>query len=131
MATADHPVARLDWQVAHDNFYAAVRDGLDAELVWITAGGTETSRTDEIYDDLFAAAMDGLRARGLSESTAKEYLQPLRYRATHRRTPERWKLDRVRREIEDGADFEEAVDRAQRGTLFRGSFVDWPTPARA
>jgi len=138
MATADHPAARLDWQVAHDNFYAAVRDGLDAELVWITAGGTETSRTDEIYDDLFAAAMDGLRARGLSESTAKEYLQPLRYRATHRRTPARWKLDRVRRAIEDGTDFEEAVYRAQRRyfdrqreTLFRGSFVDWPAPGRA
>ncbi|MEF8758123.1 MAG: hypothetical protein V5A33_07785, partial [Halobacteriales archaeon] len=138
MAATDHPVARLDWQVAHDNFYAAVRDGLEAELVWITADGTETSRTDEIYDDLFATAMEGLRARGLSESTATEYLQPLRYRATHRRTPAGWKVDRIRDAIEDGADFEEAIYRAQRRyfdrqreTLFRGSFVDWPTPGRA
>ncbi|WP_256686570.1 hypothetical protein [Halococcus qingdaonensis] len=129
----EHPVANLDWQDAHGNFYAAMHDGLDADLVWITNDGRETRSYDELYSDLFAHAKDGLESRGLSESEAAKYLWPLRQRARHEVTPARWKRHEVRERLDDGDDFEAAVHGMQRAYIDRqsetiigdSSFADW------
>ena len=128
----EHPVRHLDWVVAKDNFYAAMEDGLDADIYWITNAGEETTDREKLYADLFAYAKDGLQARGLSDEEAAKYLWPLRQRARHGLTPASWKREQVRNRLDDGMDFEEAVYGMQRAyidhqsmTLIDGSFADW------
>ncbi|WP_255151546.1 hypothetical protein [Halorarius halobius] len=128
----DHPVYQLDWDDANENFYAAMRDGLDAELTWITADGEETTDTDVLYAELFEYARDGLEARGLSSEEATQYIRPLRERADRRVTPASWKRAQVRRRYGRGEPFAEAIwgmqaeyIANQRETLIEGSFVDW------
>ena len=129
LASRDHPVGDLDWETAEQNFYAAMRDGLDADLAWITADGAETRDADELYDDLFAAARDGLELRGFSDGRIDGYLRPLRRRAGDGATPAEWKRREVRERLRDGASLEAAVHGMQRsyvdrqtGTLLDGSF---------
>ncbi|SDQ61256.1 hypothetical protein [Natronobacterium texcoconense] len=128
----EHPVHELDWPVARENFYAAMRDGLEADLTWITNDGKETTDSLALYEDLLAHAEDGLTNRGLSEEQAAKYLYPLRRRVRQKVTPASWKRDLVRSALEDGATFPEALERMQRRyvdrqreTLLDGSFADW------
>ena len=128
----EHPVADLPWARARENFYAAARDGLDADLTWITTDGDRVCDPDAIYADLFEHAETGLRYRGLTETEISRYLGPLRTRARNRLTPARWKLQRVHERLDDGAGFEEAVTETQRAyvdrqeeSLLTDSFADW------
>ncbi len=128
----EHPVATLEWERARENFYAAVRDGLAADMTWVTMDGEETDDVERICAELFEYARDGLELRGLSAEEANGYIRPLRARVDRGVTPARWKHDYVRREVEAGAPFTEAVwgmqsayiDR-QVDTLVEGSFTDW------
>ncbi|MFC7080361.1 hypothetical protein [Halorussus caseinilyticus] len=132
MFRREHPVRHLDWVVAKDNFYDAMREGLDADLYWITNAGEETTDHEAVYEDIFAHAKDGLQSRGLSDEQAAKYLYPLRQRARHRLTPASWKRERVRDRLDGGESFEEAVYGMQREyveqqaeTLIDGTFADW------
>ncbi|MFB6200798.1 MAG: hypothetical protein ABEI98_02190 [Halorhabdus sp.] len=127
----EHPVRRLDWETARENFYAAARDGLRADLTWLSGGG-ETTAIDEIYGDLFEHAREGLELRGLSTEQARQYIKPLRERLDRRMTPARFKHDYVRRQVTEGVPLAEAVwgmqsqyVARQRETLIEGTFVDW------
>ena len=127
-----HPVYDLDWEQARENFYAATRDGLQAEMEWIDAEGERTTDTDRVYADLFEYAYDGLKTHEIDRGTAATYLEPLRHRVEHRVTPARWTLERARDHAQSGADLETAVHEAhcdyvdrQRRTFIEGSFDDW------
>lgn len=131
MVARDHPLYDLPWETARENFYAAVRDGSDADLTYLGPEG-ETTDATAMYADLFEQAEAGLRARGLDEEEAAKYLWPLRQRARHGITPADWKRERVRENLDDGASFENAVYDMQydylsyqRDTLITGSFADW------
>jgi hypothetical protein len=127
-----HPVRQLDWETARENFYAACRDGLQADLTWITADGAETTAIDEVCGELLEYARDGLETRGLATEEARQYIRPLRERLDRRTTPARWKHEHVRGSVEAGAPLAEAIwgmqaeyiDR-QTDTLIEGSFADW------
>jgi hypothetical protein len=128
----EHPLYDLDWETARDAFYDAARNGLDADLAWITPGGDRTEDLKELYTDLFEQAEQGLQRRGLSNEDAAKYLWPLRQRARHAVTPAGWKVDRIREGLDAGASFENAVYEMQyeyienqRETLLSGSFADW------
>ncbi len=128
----DHPVVELEWELARENFYAAMCDGLEADLSWITNDGKETTDSLTLYEDLLAHAEDGLVGRGLTDEQAAKYLYPLRRRVRQGVTPARWKYERVRSELEDGTDLETAIETMQheyvtrqRETLLEGSFADW------
>ncbi|QZA89243.1 hypothetical protein K0C01_03600 [Salinarchaeum sp. IM2453] len=128
----EHPVHDLDWRHAYDNFYAAMRDGMDANLMWITNDGLETRNHEAIYSDLLAHAADGLRSAGVPAQTVEEYLRPLRYRVYHEQNPAEWKRQRAREAADNGADLTEAIYQAQRKymhrqaeTLLDGSFAEW------
>lgn len=138
MVTRDHPAVTLDWETAKENFYGAMRDGLDANLEWITRSGTETNDTTAIFADLFESARDGLTMRGLTAPAADAYLRPLEGRVNHRITPARWKHGRVRERIAAGDSLEEAIRgmqsayiARQQDTLITGSFLDWLSGPRA
>jgi len=128
----EHPVRELDWSVARDNFYAAMRDGLAADTVWITNDGQHTREFSRLYEDLLAHAEEGLQMRGLDEDEAARYTHPLKARVRRRMTPARWKHEHVAAAVDDGADFEDAVYDAQRAyvdaqreTLLDSSFAAW------
>ncbi len=127
-----HPVDELDWADAESNFYGAMREGLDADLHWITADGEPTTDLDAIYADLLDSASAGLQAAGCSEAAAEEYLAPLRHRVEERVTPASWKVDRVRSRVADGDSFADAVTATKREyvhkqgeTLLQGTFANW------
>lgn len=129
-----HPVIDQPWPAARENFYAAMRDGLDAELTWVMNDGQTTTDVPAMYDDLFAHAADGLTSAGCTEKTAEAYLSPLRERVEEGRTPADWKRTRVREHLDSGAgaDLASAIRSMQREyvtrqeeTLLAGRFVDW------
>ncbi|WP_049927755.1 hypothetical protein [Halopiger goleimassiliensis] len=128
----EHPVATLEWERARENFYNAVRDGFDAEFVWIDADGDRTTDRERIYDELLAAARDGLETRGIGSAAIDRYLAPLEGRLERETTPAAWKRRRIRDHLESGASLAEAITamqrtyvERQRETLLEGSFVDW------
>ena len=128
----EHPVRDLDWETARANFYAAVRDGLQADMNWITADGAETAAIDEICGELLEAAREGLESRGLETAEARQYVRPLRERLDRRTTPARWKHDHVRGSVAAGVPLAEAIwgmqaeyIDTQRNTLVEGAFADW------
>ena len=110
----EHPVADLDWQIARENFYDAMRDGLDGDLFWITNDGRETTDRETLYADLLAHAEDGLTGRGLTEAEAAGYIDPLRQRVETGVTPADWKRQIVTDSVEGGADLETAITTMQR-----------------
>ncbi len=127
----EHPVIGLEWETARDNFYAAVADGLDADVEWIDHGGERTTETDAVYGDLLDHAEAGLRTAGCGDEAAS-WLAPLRWRVENRTTPASWKRDRVRDGLADGDDFETAVHDTQReyiteqaATIVDGGFSEW------
>jgi hypothetical protein len=128
----EHPVRALDWEQAEANFYRAVRDGLRADIEWLTSDGLETTAIDEILGECFEFARDGLELRGLDTEEARRYIRPLRERLDRRATPARWKHEHVRGSVEAGVPLGEAIwgmqaeyiDR-QRDTLVDGCFTDW------
>jgi len=128
----EHPVYDLDWEQAAANFYAAVEDGIDADLAWIAHDGTLTRDRDVVFADLLDHAAAGLEAAGCDEGDAERWLAPLRWRADEGVTPASWKRDRVRDRLAAGESFAGAVQGMQREyvgkqseTLIEGSLVDW------
>jgi hypothetical protein len=113
LLVTDHPAKTLDQSTAETAFYNAVREGIDAELAWITADGEETSDSSTIYNEIFEIARRGLDEQGVSESTIERYLGPIEARWEQRRTPSGWKLDQVRSSLAGGASFPEAVREMQ------------------
>jgi len=133
LVAADHPVGTLEQSTAETAFYNAVRDGLDAELQWITVDGEPTSESAVIYDEIFTYARRGLREQGVSTQTVDRYLDPIEARWEHQQTPSQWKLDRVRAGIEAGQTFETAVSEMQQEYVDRSStgtpFAQWDSAA--
>jgi hypothetical protein len=127
-----HPVEGLAWETARENFYAATQAGVDAELTWVTNAGDTTTDTGELYADLLAHAADGLESAGFTEAEADYYIDPLRTRVETATTPAAWKRSEVRRRLDSGDTFEDAVTGMQRTyverqkeTLLEGCFTEW------
>jgi hypothetical protein len=127
LVETDHPLVELPWADARACFYDAARRGPDADLAWVTREGERTGDPDRVYDDLFATARAGLRAAGVDQEAVDERLAPVE-RRRETGPPSAWKLRRVERELDAGADFAAAVtgmqeayvDRAASGTPFVG-----------
>ncbi|MEF8814817.1 MAG: hypothetical protein V5A55_13510 [Halovenus sp.] len=73
----DHPARELAWDRARENFRAAARDGIGADLVWLTADGDRTGDPDRIVQDLLDTAVDGLERQGLPTEQATAWIAPL------------------------------------------------------
>jgi hypothetical protein len=119
VVTTDHPVASLPWAAARDATYAAARDGLDADLAWVTRDGDRTSSPERIYPELFDLARAGLADRGLSDRRVAELLEPVEARWAARTTPSGWKRARTRERLDDGASLEGAITGTQREYIRR------------
>jgi len=113
LVAADHPLGELPRADAERSFYAAVEDGLDADLAWVTADGERTSDSDAIFAEVFEYARRGLAEQGVDEATRDRYLDPVEARWGTGVTPSAWKKGRVREHLADGADLERALARMQ------------------
>ncbi|AXG09756.1 hypothetical protein [Haloplanus rubicundus] len=128
----DHPLTRLEWERAKENFYAAVRDGFEADLVWRTVEGAKTTDVDAIFTELFEYAREGLGSFGLTPAEVDTYVSPLEERVDRRTSPAGWKHDRVTEYVDQGLSLSDAIremqttyiDR-QEETFVQGTFVDW------
>lgn len=129
LVAADHPIVELPWADARDGFYNAVRDGLDAELHWVTEDGDSTTAPERVYPELFAYARRGLRAQGLSDAEAEAYVEPLAKRWRGRTTPSGWKKRRVEERLDEGRSLSDAIVAMQTEYLRRSRtdepFVEW------
>ena len=129
LVAAEHPIVELPWTDARAGFYGAVRDGLEAELHWITADGERTTDPERIYPEVFSFARRGLRVQGLSDARAAARLEPLATRWERRTTPSRWKKRRVAARIDAGEPLADAIEAMQREYLRRSQagepFVEW------
>ena len=130
VVATDHPLATLPWADAEASFYAAVEDGPDADLRWVTRDGDRTTATPRINDELFALARRGLGDLGVGAETIEWALAPIEARreADHP-TPSAWKRAQVRAAVESGTPLGEAVARMQAAYVERSGggtpFAQW------
>ena len=88
LAAADPPPEqRLPFEQAQANFYAAARDGMAAELVWL-GGATESAQA--LLRRLIEPAADGLSRLGVARSLAERLLGVAQARAVSGRNGAVW-----------------------------------------
>ena len=126
----DHPLATLPWEQGRDSFYAAVDDGPDADLRWVTREGERTTATGRIYDELFALARRGLNELGVGAETIEWALAPIEARReSAHAAPSAWKRAAVRDAVADGASVSTAVREMQSTYVERSAsgvpFAQW------
>jgi hypothetical protein len=101
----DDPAAKLPFAVARENFYAAARFGLGAEVGWLDGGRHLLAQL--LDEQLLDLAAGGLQAAGLGRAEADEWLGVIRGRVERRRTGADWQVAWVDRH---GPDFPALVD---------------------
>ncbi len=82
--------ARMEFDHAQANFYAAARDGLAARFTWLD--GEEVIAQPFVLDHLLPLAEAGLRRAGVDDAAAKKYLGVVEQRVRTLRTGSRWML---------------------------------------
>ncbi len=93
-ADADRLVTRLTFGQARRNFYAAARDGIDAELLWPSETAPSPRRIGavELIERLLPAARTALVAAGVLPAEIDPLLAVIAARAASRQTGARWQL---------------------------------------
>ncbi|WP_284009985.1 hypothetical protein [Haloarcula pelagica] len=114
LVVEDHPLEELPWQEARRSFYDAAKNGLDADLAWVTVHGERTTDPEVVYDEVFRYARRGLEAQEIPEARIDEYLGPIERRWAAGETPSSWKIDRVREYAADGHTLADAICAMQR-----------------
>lgn len=129
LLATDHPLATLPWGDAKESFYNAARDGLDADLVWMTRDGERTTDSETIFEEVFGVARAGLDASGVSEDIMDEWLGPIERRWSTRTTPSQWKKEQVREHLAAGSDLASAITQMQERYIELSEreavFADW------
>ena len=117
IADWDEPIARqLSFAAAADNFRAAARNGINAELFWPGVGQVPASEL--ILRELLPIARTGLDAWGVDPADRDHYLGVIEQRALHRRTGANWQVETFRSLFDtDGLDRESALIETTRRYL--------------
>jgi hypothetical protein len=95
----------LPFAVARDNFYAAARHGLAAEVCWL--GGACGSLGELLSTRLLDTAAQGLEQAGLAAAEVRRWLDPMRARVSQRMTGADWQVAWIQ---DHGRDFAAMVD---------------------
>jgi gamma-glutamyl:cysteine ligase YbdK (ATP-grasp superfamily) len=103
----------LPFSVARDNFYAAARYGLVAEVRWLD--GETRCLAELLSEQLLDVAMHGLALAGLNESEIQDWLGLIRARVLRRMTGADWQIAWVARHGRDYAALVDAYAQRQAG----------------
>jgi gamma-glutamylcysteine synthetase len=105
----DEPISRqLSFAAAEENFFAAARDGIRAELFWPGVGSVPASEL--IVRTLLPLAHKGLDAWGIDRRDRDHYLGIIEQRALKHRTGADWQVRTFRALYDEGsADRDEAI----------------------
>lgn len=82
------PVRRMPFGIARDNFYAAAKHGLDADIAW--QRNSKRPVRELILQDLLPLAEDGLRTLNIHENDIRHYLGIIRERVQSGQTGAAW-----------------------------------------
>jgi gamma-glutamyl:cysteine ligase YbdK (ATP-grasp superfamily) len=93
------PESRLSFATVRENFYAAARSGLDAEIVWLDHKRWELPRL--IYENLLPLADAGLTKLGVNEDDARRWLGIIESRARSGQNGAAWQRRFVARHGSD------------------------------
>ena len=105
------PEQRLAFSDARDNFYAAARDGLDAQIKWLD--GNKVPMPQLLRERLLPLAELGLQQLGVDPAQRQHYLDILRQRIDKGCTGARWQRAFVAKHGPDMAVLTEAYWRHQ------------------
>jgi hypothetical protein len=105
----DEPISRqLSFAAATENFFAAARDGIRAELFWPGVGSVPASEL--IVRTLLPLAHSGLDAWGIDRRDRDHYLGIIEQRALKHRTGADWQVRTFRALYDEGhVDRDEAI----------------------
>lgn len=102
----------MDFDDARHNFFAAARDGLASQFVWLD--GRKRPAHELILDTLLPRAESGLRETDVDDDAIERYLGIIQERVESQQTGAQWQLDSV-------AKMKNVGSRAERlGALTRG-----------
>ncbi len=107
------PEARLPFLDARANFYAAARDGLEAEIRWLD--GRRAKVSDVIAADLLPQALGGLISLGIDPAEADRWLAMIAGRLRSGQTGAAWQRAWVARHGGDTAALTAAYLERQQG----------------
>lgn len=123
-ALAEQPGApgdALPFAAARENFYAAARHGLQAELIWFD-GRRYAART-LMLDAILPQAHAGLHAFGLSDAEIERYLGVVEARVRSGQTGATWQLQRLARV---GGDVHRMMDDYLENQRAGAPVHEWP-----
>ncbi len=95
----------MPFETTRDNFYAAARHGLDANVSWLGAASQKLG--DLLRGRLLDVATDGLVAAGLGHAEARRWLDIIRGRVDRQLTGADWQMAWIEKH---GRDFAALVD---------------------
>jgi gamma-glutamyl:cysteine ligase YbdK (ATP-grasp superfamily) len=98
-AAPEPPEARIDFQTARENFYAAARYGLAAQVRWLD--GREAPLRALVLETLLPLARKGLQRLDIEPGDTDECLDIIEARTRTGRTGAQWQLDYVARHGRD------------------------------
>ena len=94
LAEADRPVwTKLAFSTAHENFEAAARGGLDAQIYWPGVG--DVTVDELVLRRLLPLAHEGLRSWGVAREVREKYLGIIEERTRSGQNGARWQTDTV------------------------------------
>ena len=116
LAQADTPPEqRLPFERARDNFHAAARDGLDAQITWLD--GRKLPVRSLLLEQLVGLARGGLTLLGIDAGQRDRYLDTLRARVEHGCTGAAWQRAWVARHGRDMVALANACHQNQQSGL--------------
>jgi hypothetical protein len=107
---AEEWTKKLLFARVHANFYDAARLGLEAELEWPAAGGSERVGAAELVRRLLPEARRGLVEAGVDAAEADRLLEVIGDRVASGQTGAVWQR-RALASLEQGADRDQALER--------------------
>jgi hypothetical protein len=100
----------FDFAAAHNNFYRAAQEGIDAQLAW---PGRGTVGVLDLLEELLPLAQSGLALAGVDAAEADAYLEPIAGRVAGRITGARWQREALTA-LSEGLDRQAAMSEIVR-----------------
>ncbi len=116
LAEDERPIwSRMPFHVAHENFYAGARFGIDAQLYWPDIGWVTPDQL--VLRTLLPLAYEGLSSYGMSPAATERFLAVIEQRCVALRTGATWQRATVRTLINRGANRPRALATMLSGYL--------------